>query len=255
METITLVTWNTQGNAFADGKINHLINTYHPDIICLQECGNLDGTRVVFQDGYSAGRIRRGTYEHGIRSGIKYNVFFYPWGRIGRCSMAVMVNSQFNVSDYSLISLYFQKEDDSYEDIISETTDMRGDEDYVEERKGLRSMLRVNIRHEDDDISINNVHLPSGRPSFARKVGYEFIDDCFNNCSRNIIIIGDMNTLPDSWRYPYSLRVTAPTIYTHTCGKILDYMFTNMSKLYVEVDDDFHSSDHLAVFYELQLTC
>lgn len=254
METITLVTWNTQGNAFAEGKINHLINTYHPDIICLQECGNIWGTSVKFSNCID-NQINRGTFTYDEYEGPEYSVFYYPWNGACRCSMAVMVNSKFNVSDYSLISLYFQKEDDSYEDIISETTDMRGDEDYVEERKGLRSMLRVNIRHEDDDISINNVHLPSGRSSFARKVGYEFIDDCFNNCSRNIIIIGDMNTLPDSWRYPYSLRVTAPTIYTHTCGKILDYMFTNMSKLYVEVDDDFHSSDHLAVFYELQLTC
>lgn len=99
MLALKVATWNTQGNAFSEGKINHLISTFYPDIICLQECGNLDGTRVVFQDGYSAGGIRRGTYEHGIRSGIKYNVFFYPWGRIGRCSMAVLVISTLTISN------------------------------------------------------------------------------------------------------------------------------------------------------------
>lgn len=255
METIKIATWNTQGNAFAEGKINHLISTYDPDIICLQECGNLDGTRVVFQDGYSAGRIRRGTYEHGIRSGIKYNVFFYPWNGACRCSMAIMVKTKFNISNYSLVSFFGQREETSYNDNFSETSASHEEENYVKARMGIRSMLRVNIEYMNDEISINNVHLPSGCPSFARKVGYTFIDDCFKRFPRNIIIVGDMNTPPELWRHPYSLRVSAPNDRTHSGGNTLDYMITNMHKLNVKVDDEFNSSDHLAVFYKLQLTC
>ncbi len=95
METITLVTWNTQGNAFAEGKINNLINTYHPDIICLQECGNIWGTSVKFSNCID-NQINRGTFTYDEYEGPEYSVFYYPWNGACRCSMAVMVNSKFN---------------------------------------------------------------------------------------------------------------------------------------------------------------
>lgn len=255
METITVATWNTQGNAFADGKINHLIGTYDPDIICLQECGNLAATSVVFPGRPSGSRIICGTFRPDAYGSIEYNVFYYPWRGGCRCSMAVMTKSGFRVAGSSLVDFHGNDDGGDADDPVSETTGGRDDEGHMEERTGLRAMMRVNIEHMGDEISINNVHLPAGRPAFARKVGYALIDDCFNKCPRNIVIAGDMNTLPDSWRQPHSRRISAPDSLTHECGGTLDYMFTNMHVLHVDVDDGFRSSDHLAVLYEMQLTC
>lgn len=120
-----------------------------------------------------------------------------------------------------------------------------------EKRKGLRSMLRVDIEYNDDVISINNVHLPSGRSSFARKVGYNFIDYCCNNRPNNFIMIGDMNTLPSKWNARYYRLISNPRSFTHTGNNTLDYMFTNMMVLSKKVDTVFQSSDHLVLFYEL----
>lgn len=255
METIKIATWNTQGNAFAEGKINRLIRIYDPDIICLQECGNLLSRRDMFPRFIAKSPINHGTYKSGSFRGKEFNVFYYPWNGACRCSMAIMVKTKFNISNYSLVSFFGQREETSYNDNFSETSASHEEENYVKARMGIRSMLRVNIEYMNDEISINNVHLPSGCPSFARKVGYTFIDDCFKRFPRNIIIVGDMNTPPELWRYPYSLRVSAPNDRTHSGGNTLDYMITNMHKLNVKVDDKFNSSDHLAVFYELQLTC
>lgn len=108
---------------------------------------------------------------------------------------------------------------------VSETLNTRDDNDYIEERKGLRSMLRVDIKHNDDLISINNVHLPSGQPNFARKVGYAFISNCRYNRPSNFIMIGDMNTLPNSWHVKYSHLIYTP-------GGVYSYMQENL-RLYV----------------------
>ena len=156
MSTFRIATWNTQGNAFGEGKMNHLISAFNPDIICLQECGNLDGTSVVFQRDSRVGQIRRGTYEHGTRNGIKYEVLFYPWRGASRCSMAVLVKSTFTISGSSLVNYPFPSNiDESGEVDVSETVNSNDDEDNIEKRKGLRCMLRVDIKHNDDIISIN----------------------------------------------------------------------------------------------------
>ena len=254
MSTFRIATWNTQGNAFGEGKMNHLISAFNPDIICLQECGNLDGTSVVFQRDSMVGQIRRGTYEHGTRNGIKYEVLFYPWRGASRCSMAVLVKSTLAISDYSLVDYNIAYNiDEPDEEDVSETTEGDDEEDYVEARKCLRSMLRVDIKHNDDIISINNVHLPSGCPSFARKVGSAFLNNCRNNRPRNFIMIGDMNTLPNTWNREYSRQLSAPRSETHTSGNTLDYMFTNMFVSFWDTDSGFHSSDHLAVAYGIVL--
>ena len=255
MSTFRIATWNTQGNAFGEGKMNHLISAFNPDIICLQECGNLDGTSVVFQRDSMVGQIRRGTYEHGTRNGIKYEVLFYPWRGASRSSMAVLVKSTLAISDYSLVDYNIAYNiDEPDEEDVSETTEGDDEEGYVEARKCLRSMLRVDIKHNDDIISINNVHLPSGCPSFARKVGSAFLNNCRNNRPRNFIMIGDMNTLPNTWNREYSRQLSAPRSETHTSGNTLDYMFTNMFVSFWEADSGFHSSDHLSVIYEIQLS-
>lgn len=114
-------------------------------------------------------------------------------------------------------------------------------------------MLRVDIKHKDAIISINNVHLPSGCPSFARKVGSAFINNSRYNRSRNFIMIGDMNTCPNTWNKEYSRQLSAPGSKTHARGNTLDYMFTNMFVSFWEADDGFHSSDHLAVAYGIVL--
>ena len=254
MSTFRIATWNTQGNAFGEGKMNHLISAFNPDIICLQECGNLDGTSVVFQRDSRVGQIRRGTYQHGTRNGIKYEVLFYPWRGASRCSMAVLVKSTLAISDYSLVDYNIAYNTDEHDEVdVSETTEGDDEEDYVEARKCLRSMLRVDIKHNDDLISINNVHLPSGRPSFARKVGYEFINYCRCNYPRNFIMIGDMNTNPNVWDKQYSYLISAPRSGTHGGRNILDYLFTNMPVSFVDVDDRLCSSDHLSVIYEIEL--
>lgn len=255
MSTFRIATWNTQGNAFGEGKMNHLISAFNPDIICLQECGNLDGTSVVFQRDSRVGQIRRGTYEHGTRNGIKYEVLFYPWRGASRCSMAVLVKSTLAISDYSLVDYNIAYNIDEPDEVdVSETTEGDDEEDYVEARKCLRSMLRVDIKHNDDIISINNVHLPSGRPGFARKVGSAFINKCCSYRHRYFIMIGDMNTLPNSWDGQFSRLISAPEDYTHSGKNTLDYMFTNMQASVLNIDDGFHSSDHLSVIYEIQLS-
>ena len=57
MSEFRIATWNTQGNAWAEGKLASLVNSCSPDVICLQECGNLFSTsRGDFQ------RVRSSLY-------------------------------------------------------------------------------------------------------------------------------------------------------------------------------------------------
>lgn len=247
-----IATWNTQGNAFGDGKMNHLIQTFHPDIICLQECGDLYKTSVRFFEYSYGNTVNYGIFEY--KEDDIFNVYFYPWRDASRCSMAILVKSTFTVSDCSLEGYDIPcniEESDEYD--VSETVNSNDDVDNIEKRKGLRSMLRVDIKHKDAIISINNVHLPSGCPGFARKVGSVFINNCRYNRSRNFIMIGDMNTLPNTWNREYSRQLSAPRSETHTSGNTLDYMFTNMFVSFWDADSGFHSSDHLAVAYGIVL--
>ena len=248
-----IATWNTQGNAFGEGKMNHLISTFNPDIICLQECGDLYKTSVLFFECSDGESVNYGIYQYGEDD--IYNVYFYPWRGASRCSMAILVKGTFTISGSSLVNYPFPSNiDESGEVDVSETVNSNDDEDNIEKRKGLRGMLRVDIKHNDDIISINNVHLPSGCPSFARKVGSAFLNNCRNNRPRNFIMIGDMNTLPNTWNREYSRQLSAPRSETHTSGNTLDYMFTNMFVSFWDADSGFHSSDHLSVIYEIQLS-
>lgn len=132
-----IVTWNTQGNALAYGKLKHLISTFNPDIICLQECGNIYGTSVRFFEYSYENSINYGIYKY--REDDIYNVCFYPWRGASRCSMAVLVKSTFAISNYSLVDFYCIDEDESedesedeYEDDVSETVNSNDGEDDKE---------------------------------------------------------------------------------------------------------------------------
>jgi len=81
-----LLTWNTQGERW-DG-IKHRIDKLKPDVVCIQEAGNLPKKL-----GYG-GALKHGEPNLiGIYSNL--NIWFLPWDRSGgagniRCSMAML---------------------------------------------------------------------------------------------------------------------------------------------------------------------
>ena len=118
--------------------------------------------------------------------------------------MAVLVKSTFAISNYSLVDFYCIDEDE-YEDDVSETVNSNDSEDDKEKRKGLRSMLRVDIEYNDDVISINNVHLPSGRPSFARKASSDHFVRAYHDTYGMPTIVTNCSNNYGSYQFPEKL--------------------------------------------------
>lgn len=131
-----------------------------------------------------------------------------------------------------------------------ETTEKDSGEEVL--RKGVRGMLHMLIEVNHKCYRIANVHLPSGRPGFARKIGYLFLSMFFMS-KDNAIMVGDFNTTPDSWDFKGKIHnlVVADNFYSYpSLEKDLDYMVTimNPSSITAKVVEA-SRSDHLPVVF------
>lgn len=257
---IKIVTWNTQGNANEDGKIANIINKYKPDVLCLQECGNL---MHLFRDNdfEKKGSLYSTTLSFGTKDRcVEYDIYYYSWRNASRCSMATLIKSEYNVVEaclrYHRYTDYYADRHwspNSIYDFLSEDgLDVYGGDSFG--RKGLRAMIQIVvdlIGYDKDYISINNVHLPSGRPNYAIGVAKSLFYKC-RHYNSYFIMIGDMNIPSFMWsRHNPSYTLHAPQTSTHSGGNILDYLFTDFgTPSKIDVGDSLYNSDHFAVCFE-----
>ena len=253
-----IVTWNTQGNFKSQGKLSNILR-FDPDIIWLQECGDIFSVL-----GYDFERKRSSLYYKICSLGTQarpkhYHVYYYSWRNASRCSMATLVKAEYNVEK---VCLHYYDYSDYYADrrwLPDDIYDFFSEEGYDAPvydstgRRGLRAMLQVIVDLDGSDrdyISINNVHLPSGRPRYAMKVAKSFFRKCRHRNSY-VIMIGDMNIPASMWEnqaIPYRQYSTREA--THQKGYRLDYLFTDLATpSTIESSRYFCQSDHLAVKY------
>lgn len=236
-------TWNSQGYKFGNGIIQNLLKNEgcYIDILCLQECGYL--SNICFTH-------RKNNVYYGIwklDKNANYHVLYYPWRGGNRCSMTILIRETIMIEQFACLTPIASSQY-AYE----EQTESDTGED--QDRKGLRGMLHVRLDVSGRKYRVANVHLPSGAPKFARKIGYTFLSMYFMRTD-NVIMIGDFNTEPNSWN-----RNILGNIYKF-CGennithynppKCLDYMITTIiseisSKVVYPGD-----SDHAAVIFEI----
>lgn len=235
-----IVSWNCQGLKLSEG-VRALVSSEKPDILTLQECGNLKGTSIKFDSSKTElNPLIVGEWQD-------YLVFYYPWRNFSRCSMASFVKN-----DLECKSPYY------YIDVLSDPEDKRADstedksdksENSDELRKGLRAALCVEVKDRDHSYLICNIHLLSGQPAFARKVGYKYLDTLSYNPF--MIMIGDFNTEPHQWKSLKSmLRLVNSGVATHESGSELDYMITNIHNRISASVLDSCGSDHCPVMFE-----
>lgn len=231
-----IISWNCQGLKLSEG-VSALVGNKNPDILTLQECGNLNGTSIEFDSIKPVNSLVLGKWRD-------YNVFYYPWRDSSRCSMATFIKKGLEWKNpychIDIVSDSDVRSTDAIEDKSEEGDDLR---------KGLRAAVCVDVKYEDYNYLICNVHLPSGRPSFARKVGYKYME-ILSYCPC-MIMVGDFNTEPDYWQSLKSmLKVVKSRMATHDSGSELDYMITNIHyRVYASVLDS-RGSDHCPVMFE-----
>lgn len=252
MSTFRIATWNTQGNSFANGKLASLVYKCAPDIICLQECGNLFDI-IKFEKVVCD--IYRGQTQIGRKK--IYDVFYYPWsGGNKRCSLATLISrgkfipipeDELGPEDEKLDELPVKVYSTTFKAV--ETRNSRGDV------LRTRPMLRTNVYMESDnrdqpiDVSINNMHLISGNKQYALSM----FDQFFRVCSGNFIMIGDMNIPPDQMFKQYRYNLYFPRLLTQQRGNILDFMYSSLKSRLVESASYFADSDHRPVVYDITI--
>ena len=240
---MNICTWNSQGYKFKDNVINDLIKKNDVDILCLQECGVLSN---IHFDNYK--NIKVGQWN--CDQNTSFAVLYYEWGHhynTSRCNMAILVKNTIKVCDAICLEV-IGGEQPNYKD--EEPTEEDAGKHFT--RKGIRGMLHTKIELNGMNYRIANVHLPSGNPKFARKIGYTFLSMYFMK-SENVIMVGDFNTSPETWEFKDNIHklVTANNAYTYpSLEKDLDYMVTTMvpSSIHANVVSA-PSSDHLPVVF------
>ena len=135
---MNILTWNSQGYS-ADIGYPDLLSKCSVDILCLQECGKLEDSRINFERTPMEGKITKGEYKLGTRSrGYNiYNVYYYKLLGVGneRCNMAIFVKN----------NLHFIKAMVTYKELT----------------QGGESWNRPLLGVELDDIYVFTSHLPS----------------------------------------------------------------------------------------------
>lgn len=231
-----ILTWNSQGYHF--GEVNSLVNKLKPDIVTLQECGNIRNVSII--------EMERKEGIHPFYQGVwkcgkeLYNIFYYGWRNDSRCSMATLVKMDLSFRNPNcLLAINVESERRKYK---AEPTEK---EDIID-RQGIRATIRLHV----NDLYVCNVHLPSGCPEFARKIGHTYLN--FSKyLSSNMIMIGDFNTVPNSWSLDKNLRIINSGESTHEKNE-LDYAITNSTKnIYIEVKESAFS-DHRPVLLTLE---
>lgn len=242
-----IISWNSQGNAFSDGRLPNIINRYIPDVICIQESGKISNISM----DYCNVSLKEGFYIPGTeRIHRYYKVFYYPWRNESRCSMVTLINDLYDVREHSIIIDF--SNGISATDVDNKLTETASKDD--KERKELRGMLQtvIWIGH-GYRLSVNNVHLPSGCPKFAQKIAGAYLKKC-SNSSRLDIMIGDMN-IPSTMAkgVATSYRRLIPQESTHQGGNTLDYAFANINSYKIWVEESYRNSDHRAVILDFDL--
>ena len=242
MRPIIIVSWNTQGGAFAGNipKINVLHKCFNKgyDFICIQEATEpipaftrLDPLGKVIIPPYSTHKgvdlyiypntslaTRSSPRTEEKSTGVEaYCCYYYRWGKTRQHSLVTYVKSTLIRSDNFGA---FEYED--------------GDE--------IRPMLWVQVPGEN--FIIGNVHLPSGKEPFASKAFNEF-KSVIASKGRPYAIVGDFNMdnkyldkRPDK---EYFHSVTVPT---QSRGKTLDHVYCENGKVIFNGEDDIKTSDH-----------
>lgn len=153
-------TWNSLGDKFDGGYVSQLLSGLDIDVLCLQECGNLaryfshetkeTDLSLCFKTVYKAGR-------NG------YTLIYNIWNVGGRCNMAMLVRDNIQIDN-----VYRNKTRILYDGSGEELQDMP----CYSEKSLVREMITVEMTAGGTSYTINNIHLPSGHPQFARKIGY-----------------------------------------------------------------------------------
>lgn len=252
MSTFRIATWNTQGNSFANGKLSSLVKNCAPDVICLQECGNLFDI-IKFEEGKWG--IHRGQKQIGEKN--IYDVFYYPWGGENkRCSMATLIRrGKFISKTEDELGPEDEKTDKLPVEVFStaikavETRNSHGS--VLNTRPMLRTIIYIenSIYNSPLSISINNMHLISGKQIYAQSM----FDQFYRHCRGKFIMIGDMNITPDQMAEQYRYNLYIPRLLTQQSGKILDFMYTSLKSEVVESASYFADSDHRPVVYDITI--
>lgn len=112
-----------------------MVSSEKPNILTLQECGNLKGTFIKF------GSSKTELNPLIVGEWQDYLLFYYPWRNFSRCSMATFVKKDLEC-----------KRPYCYIDVLSDLEDKRTDstedksENSDELRKGLRAIVCVEVK-------------------------------------------------------------------------------------------------------------
>lgn len=231
-----ICTWNSRGDKFKDSHVFSLLTGNDIDVLCLQECGVID--RLMDPPKlYHTTKYGEGDY---LAKNL-YKIIYYVWKGGGRCNMAMLIKSGITIHNVFTSNAQILYDSDG-----NELSGMSSGNSLT------RAMLSVDMTCNGNRLTINNVHLPSGNASFARKVGYRLFCNSHMRRDANIFTLGDFNTEPDTWTLDGSFRISAPTQATHTGSKTLDYMISNNNRQYTPtVDNDNYGSDHYPVFFDI----
>ena len=228
-----ICTWNSRGDKFNDNYVRSLLQEKGIDILCLQECGNL---ARYFNENIKSYDINY--YKEHIW--YEYLLIYHVWNVGGRCDMAVLVKQNIAISN-----IYINKAQILYDNNGEERNNMP----LYTEKDLIRAMMTIELK---DGYTINNVHLPSGKPAFARKVGYRLF--CNYQCRNiaNMFTLGDFNTPPNSWILLSPFKISHTNINTHTSGNIYDYMiYTNSQNYVANRHENNYGSDHYPVYFDI----
>lgn len=233
-------TWNSQGYKFGDNIMHNLLQSQNIDILCLQESGDLSSLLGENVKKFANG-LFCGIWE--CNHSTSYNILYYSWRNDSRCSMAILIKNGIVFQNPRIILPPLVENEDIENYIEEKTENDEGDN----QRKGLRGAICVTI----ENVLLLNVHLPSGRPAFARRVFYYILNSVGGY--PNMFCFGDFNTTPTSWtnletKYMGIIFSNNPT---HNGGHELDYAITNMNCGSIKEIVQNCYSDHYAVIFDI----
>lgn len=242
--SIKVCTWNSQGYKFGDGTISTLLSMHNIDILCLQECGILSNISFT-----PFNNIKYGLWS--LNRKTAYSVLYYEWGASSngsRCNMAILINNTIKIQHAFCMKPVTTT---LTADCEEEETEAETGEGHL--RSGLRGMLHTLIEKDSNKYRIANVHLPSGKPKFARKIGYTFLSMPFMQ-EEGVIMVGDFNTTPDTWELgSFHNCIVAKNAYSYPSrDKNLDYMITTIFPSSINANViSAPNSDHLPVLFDI----
>lgn len=117
--------------------------------------------------------------------------------------------------------------------------------------KGVRPMMFMQFKN----LTVTNLHLPSGKSKFAAKVLHGFLEDLDAQIGQQkrkkngLLMLGDLNMDADraaKTANAHQFSVFSPPTATHQGGNTLDHVLTRLGKV-EKMNIEFSSSDHSSV--------